>query len=229
VVYSGYQPGRGTVQVPPVKGDLLFQCSWNSKEEYYSISQFDGEKFNHIDLMEESHLWEEVQKLNPWMEEFLTRQGRTSSFIPFTGDTLAQAAKRRRLMSFFERYNIPELEKEIELFMTSAKSDLNLDPRKEDLSAYVPENYAWDGSVVDIHRFERWFAITKEGTQEIQTNPKVTTGSNWAHSSSSRQEGESIVFPEGTTIAIRIGYGQRTHRGHTHYSYGRSVDVYIIS
>jgi hypothetical protein len=224
--YSGYQPERGTIQIGPVKGDLLFQCVWGGRnpEGSFTILQWNGEDFVQVPLISQGNLWKAAQAAIPWMEEFVAPHGRQSSFIPLEGDTLAEAAKRRRLTKFFERYQLPF---EADGFMQSPGRGLQMEPRKfeGDLREYIPKKFFWDVSVVGISQSEKWFSWDGQTSHEITIHPDIESGSNYAHSKTYRETGKPLDIPEGSKMMIRIGFGQYIK---DHHSYGRTIDIYDV-
>ncbi len=214
-IYSGDWPDRGTIQVGPLKGDLLFVWGRRSNPDgEYTIEQFNGEEFREVPLMDQGLLWKAAQLAIPWMEEFVAPYEQQSSFIPYEGDTILEAAKRQRLLRFFQKHNLP-LEEKIEEFMINPKKLLEIDPRKlREGEIFQPSEYIWVG-VAGINQYGKWFCIF-----DTKTALELTLGSNYTYGVPPfESDGCSLANLLNVKFVIRV-YGQYVQDYH--------IDIYDI-
>lgn len=224
-VYSGYQPNRGTVQ-GALDGDLVASVTWGSRTEDYEISRFGAER---VSASEEADIWLRLRARYSWLDAWLSPSGRGATWIPEEvipeSEYLSVRAKRARIAEAIGRFGLPY---EVEMFARDAKGDLRLKPHPldMDLDAYQPSEYHWDGSVVGISRYERWFGSAGDGSEAVplDIDPEYESGSNYAHTDTVREEGSpGIVDWRRFRFVIRVCHGAHTR---DHFSYGHTVDVW---
>lgn len=229
-VYSGYQPERGTFQgVHP--GDILATVSWDRNGELYLIRAVDnlGAQGDRLDLNKEVELWSTLQAKHPWLNEWLEPQGRSGAWLPVSEDEyLSVKAKRNRIQKFLDRFGLAE-RFDVGTFEQDRKSDLCLMPRPldVDLNEIQSKEYHWTGSLVSIHQSEEWWGSNGDGSATpLQIAPEFTSGSNYAHSETSHEDGNpGVVGWERFKFVIRVCHGVHCR---DHSSYGHSVDVWQI-
>lgn len=226
-VHSGYRPDHGTFQVAPVEGDLVFWCSWGSRDTDYGISRADAEgNLRELPIGETPPLWTALHRAHPWTRDWLEPgSGRFGYSIPDEvippGDYLATKAKSARIARFERRFGI-----DLPGAMTAPKGGLNLEPRPIDggFRSIVPHQKHWTGSMVGIDRSESWYASNGNGDSiPIAIAPDSESGSNWAHSERPEyRDGAPVQYPPGYRYIIRVVWGAYTSN---HHSHGVAVDV----
>lgn len=226
-VYSGYRPERGTVQ-GAIDGDLVASVTWGSRSEDYEISRFGGDR---LPLGEEARLWGELKKIHPWLDAWLEPSGRGSVFLPDSvvpeSQYLAVRAKRARIGKAISTLGIPY---SVDDFARDPKDGLKLEPRPLDcdLDAIQPSEYHWDGSMVEIDRYERWFGSAGDGSPAIplDIDPEYTSGSNYAHTERDARWGSpGVIGWRSFRFVARVCHGAYIR---DHYSYGHTVDVWEV-
>jgi len=226
-VYSGYQPERGTVQGARC-GDLVASVTWGSQSEDYEIFRFGGDR---LPLGEEARLWAELKRLHPWFDSFLEPSGRGSVFLPDSvvpeAEYLSVRAKRARIGEAISTLGLPYC---VEEFARDPKTELHFEPRAMDvdLDTIQPSEYHWDGSVVGISRYERWFGSAGDGSPAIplDIDPDYTSGSNYAYTDTEEHDGSpGVVGWRNYRFVVRVRHGAYTR---DHFSYGHTVDVWEI-
>ena len=228
-VDSGYQPDRGTVQVPAAPGDLLFKCQWGSQHEDYFIYEFLNGAWTLMSRVALTvNLWKKLKELNPWTDMFIAPSNRNSSYI-VCDEPLAMKAKRKRLTSFFKNWKIVGNIAVVDDYMTSPKNGLNLEVVKpyEGLLDHVPEWTTHIGSVVGIDKKEHWFQVINGVTSLVGCIYQEKHESNYAHENDSYFDGKplsEVVYAQASHL-IKIVIGAYTK---DHYSHGRTIDVYKL-
>ena len=225
-VYSGPQPGCGTVQGAQ-KGDIILRVNWSSKgEDFFILIHNEGQ----VPQMDEYPIWEKLQKMHPWVEGWLVSEPRGSVWIPRDvipeDQYLSIRAKRGNIDRFLRNYGLLD-RLNVNLFMTTAKADLNLYPRDLDFNPdeYIGDDYQWTGSVVDICRTEQWFGSDGRGTSvPLVIDLNVVHGSNYAHETTYVKEGSpGIVGWENFKYLIKISHGIYEK---DHETYGHGIDIW---
>lgn len=227
-VRSGYKPQRGTFQVAPATGDLLFVCAWRTRGADYSISRCNAVgQLQEVAPIEAAPIWAQLHTVHGWTKDWLEPASRGGYSIPTEvippAEYLAKKAKTAKLERFSARFGV---QLPLDAAEISPKNGLNLLPRPsdEEFAAIVPQVRHWTGSMVGIDRWEEWYASNGEGeSSPLTIVPSRDEGSNWAHSERPVCEaGECVVIPQGFKYVIRVIRGAYSR---DHHSYGIAVDV----
>ena len=108
-VDSGYAPDCGTVQVAPVTSDWIARIEWNSGSERFTVSKVteNGDCYGEpLSWSDAAPVWELLKKIHPWLDGWLDRVSRGSSYLPdgaYGGESIVARAKRQRIESALKR------------------------------------------------------------------------------------------------------------------------------
>lgn len=225
-IYSGYQPGRGTVQ-GVLPGDIVAQCHWNTKETNYRIYRYGSDD---VDINKQAELWIQLRTKHIWMNDWLEPSGRSETIIPEhvipVDDYLTVKVKKARIQNCLDRFGLNEFS--VNSFMDTKKNDLQLVPKplQLNLDVYLPEEEHLVGSLVSIRKSEVWYGSAGIGRPAVKLEQfaKYSSKSNYAHEQPEEHPGEPGI--KGWKkwkylVQIESGIYEKDHS-----SYGMSLKVW---
>ena len=219
-VFSGYRAHRTTFQS---KGAFTLSLEWRTGETSWTVQSWDGKNYE--------------SPLNRWIlknkQNFLkyfrevSRGGHPCPGSLWDLKDLQPLRKEARAANFSRIFGVPVPGSH----QISPRSGLNYRPvpAPEGWKEWVPSIRRLTGSVVDIDDCSTFYWSDGKGKgEEVKAKPDIDSRSNYAHSTSYFDDGEtigSIIRPVWAKylVSVREGAYERNH-----HSYGVAVDVYTL-
>ena len=167
-----------SIQVSPEMNDLLFIARWLRKNPTFIVKQWNGEEF--LDLKEEVtwDLWTQLGKRYPWTKDFIDKNPKGPSHIPYDDEPIMSKSRRRLIFNFLKKFNISHEEIDLETLIVQPKEIVKTDFIKvnKDFLDHVPSLFRNDENGSSIK--EIWFEgmhndKTINSTRLIEIKPNI--------------------------------------------------------
>lgn len=228
-VYSGGEKHKGTYQVEPEEGDIIWVLNWKSsgKATYLILIWKDkGVNRERLPETEAFKVMREIIARNPWTDSFMEmKPGRAGWFIPIDVVPETEYISNKRKVENLERFkNKFGIIIDPASFLMSAFKGIRMvaTPVDAGFLSIIPLNEEYNANGVITHREERWFVSNGKGSSDkieirCHDNKYNEDGSN-VHT----PRGELVKIPRGYKFVIRVVTGAYRREGK---AYGVEIDV----